>query len=72
MEYIGGGALINQIYKRGKFTEQESCIIAKQLLSCASYCHANNVVHRDLKPDNVMLEASKELDQIRVIDFGTA
>ena len=29
-------------------------------------------MHRDLKPENVLLEASKEFDQIKVIDFGTA
>jgi len=29
-------------------------------------------VHRDIKPENVLLEASKEFDQIKVIDFGTA
>jgi calcium-dependent protein kinase len=44
----------------------------KQLLSCVSYCHEHHIIHRDLKPENVLLEASKEFDQIKVIDFGTA
>lgn len=70
MEYVRGGSLANEIAKRN-LDECEVAILIKQLVSSANYCHSHNVVHRDLKPDNVMLVASKKLE-IKVIDFGTA
>lgn len=70
MEYVRGGSLANEISKRN-LDEYEVALIIKQLVSSANYCHSHNVVHRDLKPDNVMLVASKKLE-IKVIDFGTA
>ena len=36
------------------------------------YIHSKGICHRDLKPENVLLEASKEFDQIKVIDFGSS
>ena len=43
----------------------------KQLLSAVVYCHKKNIVHWDLKPENLLLE-TKEGDNIKVIDFGTS
>ena len=71
-QHIEGGELFDEIIKRGHFSERDAAILIKQLLSCVAYCHNQNVVHRDLKPENILLEGNKELDQIKVIDFGTA
>lgn len=71
-EHIQGGELFDEIIAKGKFNERDAATLMKQLLSCVSYCHEHHIIHRDLKPENVLLEASKEFDQIKVIDFGTA
>jgi len=34
----------------------------RQLLYCASYCHSHNVIHRNLKPENVLLEQDHSFD----------
>lgn len=40
------------------------------MLSSINYCHKNNIVHRDYKPENILLEATKDFNQIKIIDFG--
>jgi serine/threonine protein kinase len=48
--------------ERSRFTEKEAAIITKQILTSLNHCHQNNVVHRDVKPENIMLEDLKKLD----------
>jgi len=37
-----------------------------------NYCHLKGIVHRDLKPENILLEPDMNLDNMKIIDFGTA
>ena len=39
----------------------------KQLFQAINHCHAQNIVHRDIKPDNIMITND---DSVRLIDFG--
>lgn len=39
----------------------------KQLFQAINHCHAMNIVHRDIKPDNIMIT---DQDTVRLIDFG--
>ena len=78
-EICKGGELFDEILERienkdesKKFTEKEIGLIMKQLLSAVNYCHQKGVVHRDLKPENVLLEPSKDFEQLKVVDFGTS
>lgn len=78
-EICKGGELFDEILERieqkdpsKKFTEMEIGLIMKQLLSAVNYCHKKGIVHRDLKPENVLLEASKDFEQLKVVDFGTS
>ena len=41
-----------------------------QVLDALHYAHVMGVVHRDLKPDNILLESNKEDAEIKIIDFG--
>jgi calcium-dependent protein kinase len=44
----------------------------KQVLSAIAYCHSMNIVHMDLKPENLLLDTEGENGIIKVIDFGTS
>ena len=67
-----GGDLHRELKQRGPFEEHDAAILMKQILICVNYCHKHNIVHRDLKPGNILLEAHKNLNHIKVIDFGEA
>ena len=71
-ELIEGGELFDELIRRKKLSEEDAASVIKQVLEVLSYCHANNIVHKDLKPENVLLEKKKEITSIKIIDFGTA
>ena len=70
-ELCDGQELFDVIQERGKFSEQASALVTKQLLASVAYCHNNNVAHRDLKPENILVDVKKD-GHIKVIDFGTS
>lgn len=47
--------------------EEEAAYIMEQLLSAVNHCHSNNIAHRDLKPDNIMVD---KLSNVTIIDYG--
>jgi len=72
-----GGTLLEAIQKRGRFDEGDWCVIANQLLGAVSFMHSLGVCHRDLKPDNIMLDKpwsnkAGSIPTLKVIDFGSA
>ena len=67
MEYLNGGDLRNQI-DHG-ITESDAVDYLRQIASALSAVHAKSVLHRDLKPGNIMLRAD---NSIALIDFGLA
>ena len=66
-EYCGGGNL-NERLRRGS-SEDQNYLWMKQMADALSYLHEKGVVHRDLKPDNVLLTADEE---VKLADFGLA
>jgi len=71
-EYIPGITLTNFIQHNGKLSFEESLVILYFIILGLEYAHKNNVIHRDVKPDNVMLTPAAELDLVKIIDFGFA
>lgn len=69
MELMEGGELYDEIVKRKTFTEKDASFIMKQLFSALSYLHDKNIVHRDLKLENLLLVSSNSL-VIKLADFG--
>jgi serine/threonine protein kinase len=67
MEMCPGGDL----HSRESYTEIKASVILEQILSAAAYLHERNVVHRDLKHQNILFVDSEHLD-IKIIDFGLA
>jgi len=73
MESINAGHLLDFIYKKGKFTEFDACFIIYQILHALKYLHNLGITHRDLKPDNVLVELDKtgeNIMSVKLIDFG--
>lgn len=71
-ELITGGELFEEISNRNHFSESDAATIIKQVLEAVAYCHGSNIVHKDLKPENIMLHGKDTVDYVKVIDFGTA
>ena len=69
---MSGGELFDFIIRRGKFSENDCRIVAKQLLEAVAYMHSVGIVHRDLKPENLLLGTPDNINDIRVCDFGQA
>lgn len=71
-ELLQGGELFDELIRRKKFTEKDCAKIVSQLLEALTYCHSKNIAHKDLKPENILLEKPKDIESIKLIDFGTA
>ncbi|MDO4480344.1 MAG: Stk1 family PASTA domain-containing Ser/Thr kinase [Erysipelotrichaceae bacterium] len=69
MEYIKGHTLKQLIAKRGALSQQEALYIMKQLTSAVLCAHQANIIHRDIKPQNVIL---KDDGTVKITDFGIA
>nr|XP_033774848.1 serine/threonine-protein kinase 17A-like isoform X1 [Geotrypetes seraphini] len=72
LEYAAGGEIFNQcLADHGEaFTEKDVVRLIRQILNGVAYLHRNNVVHLDLKPQNILLTNSDPLGDIRIVDFG--
>lgn len=69
MEYLTGGELFQYIIKNRRVNEREARFFFRQIVSALDYCHQNSIIHRDMKPENLLFDSSM---QIRLIDFGFA
>lgn len=70
MEFLQGGDLfIKLCYEYGHFDQPQSMYYAACVLSAFSYCHKKNILYRDLKPENLVLNRDGVL---KVVDFGMA
>lgn len=68
--YCSGGELFDRIQKISSFNEKQAAKYIKQLLSAIAYLHARNIVHRDLKAENLLFENETDEANLKLIDFG--
>jgi len=69
MELVEGITLKDYIQKKGRLTAKEVTSIAVQVCSAIEMAHSHNIIHRDIKPQNIII--SKE-GKVKVTDFGIA
>ena len=76
-DYISNGELYNYVYKAKSFNERQTQYIMKQVLCAVNYLHLNNIAHRDIKLENILVEQEitsndEQLLNVKLIDFGTS
>ena len=69
MEYIDGITLKEYIEQQGALSSKEAIHFTTQILQALQHAHDKGIVHRDIKPQNIMLKTNGE---IKVMDFGIA
>ncbi|GAA1409983.1 hypothetical protein AUR04nite_25040 [Glutamicibacter uratoxydans] len=69
MEYVRGRNLEQVIAERGRFTPRQTLSVLEQVCRGLSAAHAEDIIHRDMKPANVLLADSGE---VKITDFGLA
>jgi serine/threonine-protein kinase len=69
MEYVRGRTLKEEINERGPLPAGEAVRIARQIAEALRHAHAHGIIHRDVKPHNVLLTAE---GRVKVTDFGIA
>ena len=67
MEYISGGNLQSFVKKRRKLGEKTAKILFKQIIEGIKYIHSQNIVHRDIKLENILIDLN---NNIKICDFG--
>jgi len=73
MEYVPGKDLAQLLRKEGKLPEERAAELGQQILGSLAEAHEAGIVHRDVKPANVMLmQARPGEDFVKVLDFGIA
>lgn len=72
MEYIQGKSLRQIIEKQGALPLKDSLEIFYQVASALNFAHNNDIVHRDIKPDNIVCTYENNHYKAKVLDFGLA
>jgi RAC serine/threonine-protein kinase len=67
LDYCAGGELFFHLGKVGRFTEERAKFYAAQIILALEYVHSLDIVYRDLKPENVLID---QLGNVRLTDFG--
>ena len=69
MELCAGGDLLNYVRKRRRLKEPLAKFVFMQIVSGLHYCHLNRILHRDIKLDNILLDA---YGHVKICDFGVS
>ncbi|HEX2779087.1 MAG TPA: serine/threonine-protein kinase [Gemmatimonadaceae bacterium] len=70
MAYVAGNNLARELHDKGRLPIPETRRILREVSDALSYAHSRSVIHRDIKPDNILLD--RETGRAMVTDFGIA
>ena len=56
--------------KEQRISDEEASTILKHLLQALQYIHSVGIVHRDIKPDNILFDSFEDLSTVKLADFG--
>lgn len=69
MQHAEKGSILDLIHKHKRIGESQACSIFRQIMDGLEYCHSQGIAHRDLKCENILLDAD---NTVKLIDFGFA
>jgi serine/threonine protein kinase len=72
MEEMAGGDVFDRIMDNHQYTEKDARDLGKILLQAVAYLHKKGIAHRDLKPQNLLLQSKEDNAMIKIADFGFA
>lgn len=72
MDYFPGGSLENFIQNRGTLTPEDLVVVGRLIAQGLQAAHQQKILHRDLKPDNVLVRKEGSDWKVKIIDFGLA
>jgi serine/threonine protein kinase len=68
-EYIPGGELFSRLTKSGRFSNDITVFYVSEILDAICYLHSHNIIFRDIKPENIMIDTT---GHAKIIDLGFA
>lgn len=74
LELLEGGELLNYLSSKETLTFKDHCRVMKCILEALAYMNEKKIMHRDLKPDNMILKERNKLESctLKIVDFGLA
>ena len=70
MDYFPGGTLESFLQERGTISPEDLILVARQIAQGMRAAHRENILHRDLKPDNILIRKEGSNWKVKIIDFG--
>ncbi|KAI8376625.1 kinase-like domain-containing protein [Choanephora cucurbitarum] len=69
-DLASGGELFQQLLKKGSYTEKDASSLTRQMLQGLHYLHERDIVHRDMKPENLLFQTTADQANLMITDFG--
>ena len=72
LEVLAGGELFDRIVDRGHYTEEDASQLVRKLVIALKSLHDHGIIHRDMKPENLLFTSKDEAAECKITDFGLA